>query len=164
MELVIKKASRFLGDCKAGNISKEIKKLKEEDSSELKAHNAQLKIQVNDLQVMVKAQDEEIRRLWAMTEGVERIQEFIEHTGDVVTKAHLFDNEIKTEDHLSAQKIITVLVKYGHKMEATLGEMRKLLPRPSAAGTSQPSAQAAVLLSPKGKAQQMLDGLRSRLQ
>ena len=85
-----------------------------------------MKIRVNDLQVMVKAQDEEIRRLRAMTEGIERIQKFIGHTSDVVTKAHLFDNEVKTEDQVSAQKIITVLVKYGHKMEATLGEMRKL--------------------------------------
>ena len=61
MELVIKGATKLLGDYKAVNISKEIKKLKEEDSSELKAHNAQLKIWVNDLQVTVKAQDEEIQ-------------------------------------------------------------------------------------------------------
>ena len=60
MELVIKGATKFLSDCKAGNISKEISKLKEEDSSKVKAHNAQLKIRVNDLQVTVKAQDEEI--------------------------------------------------------------------------------------------------------
>ena len=70
-----------------------------------------------------------------------------------MTKAHLFDNEVKTEDHLSAQKIITVLVKYRHKMEATLVEMQKLLPGPSAPGTSQLPTQAAVLPSPKGKAQ-----------
>ena len=55
MELVIKGATKFLSDCKAGNISKEISKLKEEDSSKVKAHNAQLKIRVNDLQVTVKA-------------------------------------------------------------------------------------------------------------
>ena len=54
MELVIKGATKLLGDCKVGNISKETRKLKEEDSSELKAHNAQLKIRVNDLQVTVK--------------------------------------------------------------------------------------------------------------
>ena len=61
MELVIKGPTKLLGDCRARNIGKEIKKLKEEDNSELKAHNTQLKIQVNDLQVAVKAQDEEIR-------------------------------------------------------------------------------------------------------
>ena len=55
MELVIKGATKLLGNCKAENISKEIRKLKEEDSSKLKAHNAQLKIRVNNLQVTVKA-------------------------------------------------------------------------------------------------------------
>ena len=49
-------------------------------------------------------------------------------------------------------------------MEAMLREMRKLLPRPSAAGISQPPAQAAVPPSPKSKAQQLLNDLRSRLQ
>ena len=102
MELVIKGATKFLGDCKAGNIGKEIKKLKEEDNSELKVHNIQLKIQVNNLQITVKAQDKEICRLRAMAEGLEKIWAFVGHTGDFVTKAHLFDNEVKTEDHLLA--------------------------------------------------------------
>ena len=138
MEMVIKGATKLFGNCKAGNICKKIRKLKEEDNSELKAHNAQLNLLINDMQVTVKAQDEEIRQLQAMTKGIERIWEFIGHTGDVITKVHLFGNEVKTEDHLLVQKIITVLVKYGHKMEATLREMRKLLPRSSAPGTSQP--------------------------
>ena len=59
------------------------------------------------------------------------IREAIEHLGDVVNKTHLFDNKVKTEGHLLAQKIITILVKYGHKMEATLTKMRKLLLGPS---------------------------------
>ena len=100
----------------------------------------------------MKAQVKEIQRLRAITEGIEKIREFIGHTGDVVTKAHLFDNEVKMEDHLSAQKIITILVKYGHKMEAILEDIRKLLPRPSVAKTSQPPTQAAVPPSPKEKA------------
>ena len=98
------------------------------------------------------------------TEAIEQIWEFIGHTGDVVTRAHLFDNEVKTEDHLSVQKIITVLVKYGYKMEETLGEMRKLLPKPTAAGTSQPQPQTTIAPSPKGKAQQMMDSFKERLQ
>ena len=81
-----------------------------------------------------------------------------------MTKVHLLDNEVKTKDHLLVQKIITVLVKYRHKMEATLVEMRKLLPRSSVPRTSQPSTQAAVPPSPKGKAQQMLDDLKGCLQ
>ena len=70
----------------------------------------------------------------------EEIWEAIGYSGDIINKAHLFDNEIKKEGHLSAQKIITILVRYGHKMETTLGEMRKLLPGPlAAAELSQPS-------------------------
>ena len=49
MELVIKGATKLLGDCKAKNIGKEIKKLKEENNSELKVHKTQLKIRVNNL-------------------------------------------------------------------------------------------------------------------
>ena len=49
MEVVTREASKLLGDCKAGNICKEFKKLKQEDNSELKAHNTQLKVQVNDV-------------------------------------------------------------------------------------------------------------------
>ena len=112
----------------------------------------------------MKAQDKEIRQLQAMMEGLEKIREFVGHTGNIITKVHLFDNEVKTKDHLSAQKIITVLVKFGHKMEAMLGEMRKLLSRPSVAGTSQLPAQTTVPPSPKGNVQQLLDDLRGRLQ
>ena len=138
--------------------------MKEEDSSKLKANNAQLKLRINDMEVMVKAQDEEIRQLWAKTEGIEKIREFIGHTSDVLTKAHLFDNEVKTEDHLSIQKIISILMKYKHKIEVTLRKMRKLLPGSSVSGTSQPPIQATVPLSPKKKVQQLLDNLKGCLQ
>ena len=49
IEAVTREASKLLGDCKAGNICKELKKLKQEDNLELKAHNTQLKVRVNDL-------------------------------------------------------------------------------------------------------------------
>ena len=38
MEAITKEASKLLGNCKAGNIIKELKKLKKEDNSELKTH------------------------------------------------------------------------------------------------------------------------------
>ena len=44
MEAITREASKLLGDCKARNIYKELKKLKQEDNSELKAHNTQLKL------------------------------------------------------------------------------------------------------------------------
>ena len=42
MEIVIKGVSKLLGDCKAGNICKELKKLKEKDTASLEAANATL--------------------------------------------------------------------------------------------------------------------------
>ena len=54
-----------------------------------------------------------------MTEGLEKIREFVGHIGDILTKAHLFHNEVMTEDHFLAQKIIRILMKFGHKIEAT---------------------------------------------
>ena len=50
--------------------------------------------------------------------------------GNEINKARLFDNEVKIEDQLSAPKIVNILVEFGKKMEATLVEMRKLLPGP----------------------------------
>ena len=60
-------------------------------------------------------------------ESLERIQSFIGNPGDVVNKARLFDNDIRTGGHPSAPKIIAVLVEFGRKMEATLSDMRGLL-------------------------------------
>ena len=164
MELVLKGATKLLGDCKTGNICKEIRKLKEVDNSELKNHNTHLKLRIGDLQATVKVQDEQIQQLKGKMEAIEQIWDFIGHTGDVVTKANLFDNEMKTKDHLLVQKIITVLVKYGYKMEETLGEMRKLLPGPTVARTSQPQPQTIAAPLPKGKAQQMMDSFKERFQ
>ena len=44
MEVGTREASKLLGDYKAGNIYKELKKLKQEDNSELKTYNTQLKL------------------------------------------------------------------------------------------------------------------------
>ena len=90
--------------------------------------NAQLSGQVADLSQEVKVKDEEIRRLNGQTkESLERIRSFIGNSGDVVNKARLFDNDIRTGGHISAPKIIAVLVEFGRKMEATLSDMRGLL-------------------------------------
>ena len=59
--------------------------------------------------------------------------------GDVINRSLLFGEDIRKEGQMSGQKILTILIKYGHKMEATLAEMRKLLPRPVEAGPSQPT-------------------------
>ena len=46
MELVVKRASKLLDDCKVGNICKELKKLKKKDTASLEATNATLSSQM----------------------------------------------------------------------------------------------------------------------
>ena len=128
MEWVLKRATKLFSDYKAGNICKVIRKLKEGDNSELKTHITHLKLRIEDLQTTVKTQDEQIQQLKTRAEAIEHIREFIGNTEDMVNKAYLFDNEVKAEDHLSVQKILTVLVKYGYKMKETMGLMWKLPP------------------------------------
>ena len=137
MEAVTREASKLLGDCKAGNIIKELKKLKKEDNSELKTHNTQLKVRVNDLQATVKAQDEEIRKLRIQVKSLEKIREVIGTLGDVLNKAQLFDNNVKTGGEVSVAKIVKVLVNFSMKMDATLAEIWKLAFGLPAAGSSQ---------------------------
>ena len=57
--------------------------------------------------------------------------------GDVLNKAHLFDNDIKTKGQLSIAKIIPILVKFILKMEAALVDIWKLVSG-SLTGPSQP--------------------------
>ena len=120
LEFVTRGASKLLGNYKAGNISKELKKLKQEDKSQMQAHNTTLRLQVADLKMELKAKDEEICQLRIQMESLERIQEIMETPGDVLNKARLFDNDIKTERQVSAAKIIPILVSFTIKMEATL--------------------------------------------
>ena len=72
-----------------------------------------LKVRVTDLQVTVKAQNEEIEQLRAKAASIEKIWEALAYSCDTVNRAHLFDNEVKIEGHLSVQKIITIMVKLG---------------------------------------------------
>ena len=137
MEAVRREASKLLGNCKAGYIIKELKNLKQEDNSELKAHNTQLKVRINDLHATVKAQDEEIRKLRVQVKSLKKIWEVIGTPRDVLNKAWLFDDDVKTGGEVIAAKIVKVLVSFSMKMDITLGEMRKLVSGLPAAGSSQ---------------------------
>ena len=44
LEFVTKGASKLLGDCKPGNITKELKKLKQKDTTSLEANNITLRL------------------------------------------------------------------------------------------------------------------------
>ena len=98
-----------------------------------------------DLKVEIAKKNEEIRQLRAQSkEGLDWIRDFIGNLSNIVNKARLFDNEVKTEGQLYAPKIVNVLVEFGRKMEVTLVEMQKLLPGP------QPEPIWLPIPSPKG--------------
>ena len=60
-----------------------------------------------------------------------------------MNKARLFDNDVKAEGQLLAEKIITILVNFRRKMETTLGEILKLLFKSQTEGPSRPSLPSA---------------------
>ena len=60
LESVTKEAAKFLEDCRLGNIIKELKKLKQQDKSQLEAYNMTLRSQVANLKVEVVIKNEEI--------------------------------------------------------------------------------------------------------
>ena len=97
----------------------------------MEANNAKLACQVADLKREIAEKDEEMRQLSTQSkEGLDWIRKFIGNLGNMVNKATFFVNEVKAEGQLSVPKIVNVLVEFKRKMEATLVEMRKLLPGP----------------------------------
>lgn len=163
LETVVRNASRLLGDCKASNIGKEIRKLKQEDSAELKKHITHLKLRCGTLQDWVNAQDVEISQLKERSQSVAKIRSIMEYTGDVASKAHLFDQDVKTEGHLSQQKIVAILVKFAGRVETALEEMRKLAAGRTGAGSSQQTTPPATSPLVKSK-YTFLESLMERVQ
>ena len=154
LESITRGASKLLGDCKSRNIIKEFKKLKQQDTTALEATKATLSSRVAELKVELVLKDEEIYQLKEQQTGsLERIQEVIGNPGNVLNKAHLFDNQVKAEDQL-AQKILTILVDFKRKMEITLGEMQKLFSKSQAEGLSQLPLPAVI--PQKGKQWEVL--------
>jgi hypothetical protein len=129
MEVVIRGASKLLGDCKVGNIGKELKKLKEKDTESLEAANRKLQQQVDDLQVALALKDDEVKNLKALkVVAMEEIRDILGHSGDVLNKAKLFDKYVDKDVKLTLPKVIAILHGFQKKMEAVLGEIRKLVP------------------------------------
>ena len=129
MEVVIKGAYKLLGDCKAKNIVKELKKLKEKDTTSLEAANKKLQTEMDQLKVALALKDDEVKDLKAQkTEVLKEIQEIIGHPGDILNKAKLFDDYINKKVKITLPKVIAILYGFQKKMEATLGEIHKLIP------------------------------------
>ena len=68
----------------------------------------------------------------------ELLKQVIGAPGDVVNKARLFDEDVKTEGEISAAKIIKVLVSFTWKVETALGEICKIVSGTTAGESSRP--------------------------
>ena len=120
LDTITTRASKLLGDCKEGNIVKELKKLKEVDTKSLENKVANLKVELASRKNEVEDLKKQVRYL-------EQIKEAVGAPGDVFNKACLFDEDIKTKGEVSAAKIVKVLVTFIRKMETTLVDIRKIV-------------------------------------
>ena len=118
-----------MGDCKVGNIERELKKLKAIDTKPLEN-------KVADLTMELVVRNDEIEDLKRQVKSLERIKEAVGAPGDVFNKACLFDEDIKTEGEVFAAKIIKVLVSFTQKMEMALVDIRKIVSGTSAGKSS----------------------------
>ena len=82
LDTITTKASELLGDCKVGNIERELKKLKAVDTKTLEK-------KVADLTVELAVRNDEIEDLKKQVKSLERIKEAVGAPGDVFNKAYL---------------------------------------------------------------------------
>ena len=120
LDTITTRASKLLGDCKVENIVKELKKLKEVDTTSLEDR-------VADLKVELASWNDEVEDLKKQVRCLERIKEAVGAPGDVFNKARLFDEDIKTEGEVSVAKIVKVLVIFTRKMETALVDICKIV-------------------------------------
>ena len=57
-----------------------------------------------------------------------RIRELVGHPGEVVNKAHLYDQMVESTDPSSAWQTLPILVKYSQTMKDLLKEIQKVVP------------------------------------
>ena len=57
---------------------------------------------------------------------IQKIQEYMGNSSDVVNKARLFDNNLTKIGPVSGAKVVAILMNYAFKIEKILEEMRSL--------------------------------------
>ena len=110
LETITTRASKLLGNCKVGNIVKELKKLQEKDTKSLEK-------EVTDLKIELALWKDEINKLKVKIRFLEQIKEVVGAPSDVLNKGRFFDEDIKTKGEVSTAKIIKVLVTFTRKLE-----------------------------------------------
>jgi len=123
LHTITSRVSKLLGDCKFGNIERELKKALEGKDTEA------LESEITDLKGRILVNHDEIEELRNKVRSYDLLQNAIGAPGDVVNKARLFDENIRTDGRVSTSKITKVLVTFTRKMDEALAGMRELFSR-----------------------------------
>jgi hypothetical protein len=121
-----------LGNCSARNILRELAKKTDQSKVEaLENEKAQLAAQVEAMTRELTQKNEEIRRYKAeQTVVLSKVRELVGHPGEVVNKAHLYDQLLESADPASTRQTLQIMVKYSRTMKDFFKEIQKiLLPR-----------------------------------
>ena len=84
-----------------------------------------LEDKIADLTVTLALRNDEIEDLKKQVKSFELLKQAIGAPGDVVNKARLFDEDVRTEGEISVAKIIKVLVSFTRKVENGVGRHPK---------------------------------------
>ena len=130
MEHITHRVNRALRNCGPGNILRELAKRTDRKQVEtLKTEKAQLTAHVAAMTRELAQKSEEIWKYQAEQAVVQsRVRELVGHPGEVVNKAHLYDQLLESANPSSAWKTLQILVKYSCFMKDLLKEIQKLLP------------------------------------
>jgi hypothetical protein len=130
LEHITRGANKALGNCSAGNILRELAKKTDRSKVEaLENEKAQLTAQVEAMTKELTQKSEEIRRYKAeQTVVLSKVRELVGQPGEVVNKAHLYDQLLESADPASTRQTLQILVKYSRTMKDLLAEIQKIMP------------------------------------
>ena len=129
MEYITRGVNRALGNCGPENILQKLAKRTDRKQVEtLETEKAQLAAQVAAMTMEIALKSEEIRKYQAKQAVVlSRVRELVGHPGEVVNKAHLYNQLMESADPSSARQTLQFLVKYSRSMKDLLTEIWNLL-------------------------------------
>ena len=130
MEHITRGVNRALGNCGPGNILQEVaKRTNRKQVEALETEKAQLAAQVAAMTRELAQKSEEIRKFQAEQAVVlSRVRELVGHPGEIVNKAHLYDQLMESADPSSIRQTLPIMVKYSRTMKDLLKEIQNLLP------------------------------------
>ena len=149
MEHIARGVNRALDNCGPGNILRELAKpMDRKKFKALETEKAQLAAEVAAMTQELTQKSEEYRKYHAEHAVVlSRVRELVGHPGEIVNKAHMYDQLMESADPASARQTLPILVTYSRTMKDMLKEIQKLL---SPSGTPRRMLYPAPPGSPTG--------------